>query len=145
MLTEADTCRKFVVPLLQKAGWDDSPHMINEQRTFTDRRAIFVGGKARRGKQKRADYILRYTADYPLADTEDVRTRWLVKILKKIRAALDEPECEGLLDNIRKLRERFEPEALAKEDAVRARRARAASRAYKARGGAALSQWLPPS
>jgi hypothetical protein len=51
--------------LLQKAGWDDSPHMINEQRTFTDGRLIFVGGKARRGKQKRADYILRYTADYP--------------------------------------------------------------------------------
>ncbi|MBF0433875.1 MAG: hypothetical protein HQL77_00725 [Magnetococcales bacterium] len=23
---EADTCRKFVVPLLQKAGWDDAPH-----------------------------------------------------------------------------------------------------------------------
>ncbi len=24
-MTEADTCRKFVVPLLQKAGWDDDP------------------------------------------------------------------------------------------------------------------------
>ncbi|HEX4407397.1 MAG TPA: DEAD/DEAH box helicase family protein [Xanthobacteraceae bacterium] len=70
MLTEADTCRKFVVPLLQKAGWDDTPHMINEQRTFTDGRVIFVGGKARRGKQKRADYILRYTADYPIAVLE---------------------------------------------------------------------------
>ena len=25
-LTEADTCRKFVVPKLQEAGWDDAPH-----------------------------------------------------------------------------------------------------------------------
>jgi len=47
-LTEADTCRKFVVPKLQEAGWDDQPHAINEQRTFTDGRIVFIGGKARR-------------------------------------------------------------------------------------------------
>ena len=34
-MTEADTCRKFVVPLLQKAGWDNEPHSIAEQRWFT--------------------------------------------------------------------------------------------------------------
>ena len=33
-LNEADTCRKFVVPKLQAAGWDTPPHAINEQRTF---------------------------------------------------------------------------------------------------------------
>jgi type I restriction enzyme R subunit len=70
MLTEADTCRKFVVPLLQSAGWDDAPHQINEQRSFTDGRVVFVGGRAKRGKQKRADYILRYRADYPIAVVE---------------------------------------------------------------------------
>jgi len=35
MLTEADTCRKFVVPMLQAAGWDSDPHSIAEQRTMT--------------------------------------------------------------------------------------------------------------
>ena len=25
-MNEADTCRKFVVPLLQAAGWDNDPH-----------------------------------------------------------------------------------------------------------------------
>src|SRR5262249_34597931 len=69
-LTEADTCRKFVVPLLQKAGWETAPHMINEQRSFTDGRILFVSGRAKRGKQKRADYILRYRPDYPLAIVE---------------------------------------------------------------------------
>ncbi len=69
-LTEADTCRKFVVPKLQAAGWDNLPHAINEQRTFTDGRIVFVGGKARRGRQKRADYILRYSSDFPLAVVE---------------------------------------------------------------------------
>ena len=68
--TEADTCRKFVVPLLQQAGWDSPPHKINEQRTFTDGRIVFVGGKARRGKRKRADYLLRYRPDFPIAVVE---------------------------------------------------------------------------
>ena len=67
---EADTCRKFVVPLLQQAGWDKSPHEINEQRTFTDGRVVIVGGKARRGRRKRADYLLRYRADFPIAVVE---------------------------------------------------------------------------
>ena len=34
-LTEADTCRKLVVPKLQAAGWDSEPHSIAEQRTIT--------------------------------------------------------------------------------------------------------------
>ena len=69
-MTEADTCRKFVVPWLQAAGWDTPPHLINEQRTFTDGRIIFTGGKARRGRQKRADYLLRYRPDFPIAVVE---------------------------------------------------------------------------
>ena len=69
-MNEADTCRKFVVPKLQHAGWEDRPHAINEQRTFTDGRIVFIGGKARRGKQKRADYILRYRPDFPIAVVE---------------------------------------------------------------------------
>ena len=69
-MNEADTCRKFVVPKLQASGWDDRPHAINEQKTFTDGRIVFVGGKARRGKQKRADYLLRYRPDFPIAVVE---------------------------------------------------------------------------
>ena len=69
-MTEADTCRKFVVPRLQAAWWDTPPHLINEQRTFTDGRIIFAGGKARRGRQKRADYLLRYRPDFPIAVVE---------------------------------------------------------------------------
>ncbi len=70
VLTEADTCRTFVVPKLQAAGWDTSPHAINEQRTFTDGRIYFAGRTARRGRQKRADYLLRYRPDFPIAVVE---------------------------------------------------------------------------
>ena len=69
-LTEADTCRKLVVPKLQSAGWDTPPHAINEQRTFTDGRIVFARGKARRGRQKRVDYLLRYRPDFPIAVVE---------------------------------------------------------------------------
>ena len=37
-LTEADTCRKFVLPKLYAAGWDDE--QISEQKTFTDGRIV---------------------------------------------------------------------------------------------------------
>jgi type I restriction enzyme R subunit len=70
MSTEADTCRKFVVPKLQAAGWDNDPHSIAEQRSFTDGRIIVRGNKAERKKTKRADYLLRYTRDFPIAVTE---------------------------------------------------------------------------
>ena len=42
-LSEADTCRKYVVPKLQAAGWDNEPHSIAEQRTITDGRIVPVG------------------------------------------------------------------------------------------------------
>src|SRR5580700_4753615 len=70
MPTEADTCRKFVVPKLQTAGWDTEPHSIAEQRTITDGRVIPVGKGFIRKPPKRVDYLLRYTRDFPLAVVE---------------------------------------------------------------------------
>jgi type I site-specific restriction endonuclease len=33
-LTEADTCRKYVVPKLLRAGWDSETHSIVRKRRF---------------------------------------------------------------------------------------------------------------
>jgi type I site-specific restriction endonuclease len=60
IMTEADTCRELVTPKLTTAGWGNAPHVIGEQRTFTNGRIIVTGGRVRRGKQKRADYLLYY-------------------------------------------------------------------------------------
>lgn len=68
--SEADTCRKFVVPLLQSAGWDSEPHSIAEQRTITDGRIVPVGKGFIRKPPKRVDYLLRYRRDFPLAVVE---------------------------------------------------------------------------
>ncbi len=66
--SEADTCRKEVTPKLYNANWSDE--QILEQRTFTDGKIVVLGRKARRKKGKRADYILRYKTDYPIAVIE---------------------------------------------------------------------------
>ena len=70
MPTEADTCRTYITPALQAAGWDSGAHSIAEQRTFTDGRIIVRGNHATRRPAKRADYILRYTRDFPIAVVE---------------------------------------------------------------------------
>ena len=70
ILTEADTCRELVTPKLLEAGWGASPRAIGEQRSFTNGRIIVTGGKTRRGQQKRADYLLYYQRDFPLAVVE---------------------------------------------------------------------------
>jgi type I restriction enzyme, R subunit len=69
-MTEADTCRELVTPKLVASGWSAAPHAIGEQHSFTNGRIIVAGGKIRRGKQRRADYLLYYRRDYPLAVVE---------------------------------------------------------------------------
>ncbi len=73
MPTEADTCRRFVVPKLQAAGWENEPYSIAEQRTITDGRIVPVGKGFIRRAPKRVDYILRYRRDFPLAIVEAKR------------------------------------------------------------------------
>lgn len=68
VITEADTCRKYVLPKLYAAGWSDD--QISEQKTFTDGRIVVTGNKVRRLPQKRADYLLRYTRDFMIAVIE---------------------------------------------------------------------------
>jgi len=67
-LNEADTCRTYVLPKLYGAGWEDT--QISEQKSFTDGRIVLVGNRAIRRPQKRADYLLRYRRDFPIAVVE---------------------------------------------------------------------------
>ena len=67
-LSEADTCRKYVLPKLYVAGWSDD--QISEQRTFTDGRIVVAGAKIFRKPQKRADYLLRFRESLIIAVIE---------------------------------------------------------------------------
>ncbi len=68
MSTEADTCRKYVLPNLYGAGWTDD--QIIEQTYFTDGRILVFGDQHRRRPGKKADYILKYRPDFAIAVVE---------------------------------------------------------------------------
>ncbi len=70
VMTEADTCRELVTPKLVESGWSAPPHAIGGQLSFTNGRIIVAGGKVKRGKQRRADYLLYYRRDFPPAVVE---------------------------------------------------------------------------
>src|SRR5919202_821237 len=66
-LSERDICTKFITPALEKAGWKDR---FLEEVSFTDGRIRVVGKMTTRGKSKRADYILYYKPNIPVAIVE---------------------------------------------------------------------------
>ena len=65
-LSERDICTKFVTPAVKKAGWDEMTQ-IREEVSFTKGRIIVRGKLVSRGKGKRADYILYYKPNIPVA------------------------------------------------------------------------------
>jgi type I restriction enzyme R subunit len=65
-LSERDICTKFITPALRKAGWDEMLQ-IREEVSFTKGRIIVRGKLVSRGKAKRADYVLYYKPNIPLA------------------------------------------------------------------------------
>ena len=65
-LSERDICTKFITPALRSAGWDEI-HQIREEVSFTNGRIIVRGKLVSRGKAKRADYILYFKPNIPLA------------------------------------------------------------------------------
>lgn len=68
-LSERDVCTKFVTPALTAAGWD-LRHQIREEVTLTKGRIKVRGRMVSRGKAKRADYVLYYKPNLPLAVIE---------------------------------------------------------------------------
>jgi len=68
-LTESDICDQFITPALVGAGWDPATQVRREV-TFTAGQVKVKGKLAVRGKQKRADYLLFYQPNLPIAVVE---------------------------------------------------------------------------
>src|SRR5260370_25307626 len=66
VLSERDICTKFITPALRNAGWDEMLQ-IREELSFTKGRIIVRGRLVTRGKAKRADYVLYFKPNIPLA------------------------------------------------------------------------------
>ena len=65
-LSERDICTKFITPAVKLAGWDEMTQ-VREEVSFTKGRIIVRGTLVTRGKAKRADYILYYKPNIPIA------------------------------------------------------------------------------
>ncbi|AKB61951.1 EcoAI/FtnUII family type I restriction enzme subunit R [Methanosarcina mazei] len=75
-LSERDICSKFITPAIKRANWEEK--QIREEVNLTRGRIIVKGSSASRGKPKRADYILSYKPNLPLAVVEAKRNIYTV-------------------------------------------------------------------
>ena len=77
-LSERDICTKYIQPALEKASWNLHTQ-IREEVSFTDGRIYVKGNLTGRGKRKRADYILYYKPNIPIAIIEAKDNKHSVK------------------------------------------------------------------
>ena len=67
-LSESDICDRFISPALTRSGWDET--QWRREYAFTAGRIIVRGELVARGKKKRADYLLFYKSNIPIAIIE---------------------------------------------------------------------------
>jgi type I restriction enzyme R subunit len=68
-LSERDICTKFITPALEQAGWDIATQ-VREEFPLTKGRIIVRGKLHTRAQNKRADYVLFYKPNMPIAVIE---------------------------------------------------------------------------
>ncbi len=76
-LSERDVCTKYITPAIINAGWDMLTQ-IREEVTLTRGRIIVRGRLHTRGKSRRADYVLFYKPNIPIAVIEVKNNRQLM-------------------------------------------------------------------
>jgi type I restriction enzyme R subunit len=77
-LSETDIREIYINPALEKAGWD-MQKQIRREVYFTDGRIYVKGNLSSRGKGKKADYILYYKPNIPIAVIEAKDNKHSVK------------------------------------------------------------------
>lgn len=71
-LSERDIITKLILPALKAAGWDIEKQ-VREEVVFTDGRIFVKGNQTQRGERKRADILLYYKPNIPVAIIEAKR------------------------------------------------------------------------
>lgn len=68
-LSERDICSKFITPAIIHSGWNHDLQ-VREEVNVTDGRVLVNGNSVSRAKPRRADYILYYKQNLPIAVIE---------------------------------------------------------------------------
>ncbi|CAN5676317.1 DEAD/DEAH box helicase family protein [soil metagenome] len=71
-LSEREICTQYITPAIEQAGWDIATQ-VREEFTLTAGRIIVRGKLHTRGQSKRADYVLFYKPNIPIAVVEAKR------------------------------------------------------------------------
>lgn len=90
-LSERDICAKSIAPAIQQARWDIQ-RQVREEVSFTKGRIIVQGRLHTRGNPRRADFILYYQANLPLAVIEAKDNKHSVRP-SILHARRDMPDC----------------------------------------------------
>lgn len=69
LLSERDICTKFISPAIENSGWNKLTQYLEEV-SFTDGKIYVKGRLTTRGTRKRADYILYFKPNIPIAIIE---------------------------------------------------------------------------
>jgi type I restriction enzyme, R subunit len=67
-LSESDICDRFITPAIVDAGW--ASHQRRREYGFTDGQILVRGNVVGRGNKRRADYLLFYKPNIPVAVIE---------------------------------------------------------------------------
>ena len=67
--SERDIITKYILPAVEQSGWNKQTQ-IREEVTFTAGRIFVKGKKTKRGEKKRADIIIYYKPNIPVAVLE---------------------------------------------------------------------------
>lgn len=78
-LSERDIITKYIIPAIESSGWDVQTQFREEKGFITDGRIHVKGKKVARGKRKRADIILYYKPNIPVAIIEAKDNKHSVK------------------------------------------------------------------
>lgn len=92
-LNEREICNRYITPAIERAGWDPMTQM-REEVIFTKGRIIVRGKLVTRGKGKRADYVLYYKPNIPIAVIEAKDNKHAVG--DGMQQALDYAETLGI-------------------------------------------------
>ncbi|SDH21476.1 EcoAI/FtnUII family type I restriction enzme subunit R [Halanaerobium congolense] len=68
-MTESEICMNYITPAIKRSGWDKK-RQIRREYYFTAGRIVVRGKATARKKGKKADYLLEYKSNFPLAVVE---------------------------------------------------------------------------
>ncbi|TDT43157.1 hypothetical protein DES49_0967 [Halospina denitrificans] len=99
--SERDICTKYITPAIEQAGWNIKSQ-VREEVSLTDGRVIVRGRMHTRIRPLRADYVLNYQKNQPIAVVEAKDNKHSLREQHEIVQKVDElmALCDRLKEHL---------------------------------------------